>query len=298
VTYAPADLLAVQRYLRDRTGQGLSSLGIIHSTPQGGGYHEGQDLLVAAGRAPGPQYPFSDYSYTDAPTRDLAPPHDMTRTDAELAGGDAASGFDFGGAFPRFLEFNAWMRQKMLAGDPRAADIREMIYTLDKRSVRRLDRTGKQPDSGDNSHLTHTHFSFFRDSLGRRDRDDNFLGLLREFFDGASGGQAQDMSPEQIRKAANADPYFWAWMNELDPIPNVVGDGLQVVVPGVPNKPLQRTMRTEAAVTITLPRLISEVGPGGALTQEQVDQAVLDTMLTPAVQQSIGQAIASHLRVT
>lgn len=175
VTFAPADLLAVQHYARDKTGQPWDALGIIHATPQGGGYHEGEDLLIAAGRAPGPQYPLSDYSYTDAPGRDLLP-------NGRLAGGDAASAFDMGGGFPRFLEFNAWMRGRLLAGDQRARDVRSMIHTLDGRTVHRIDRTGIQPDGGDSTHLSHTHFSFFRDSLGRRDRDDNFMGLLKEFF--------------------------------------------------------------------------------------------------------------------
>jgi len=185
MTVAPDDLRAVQRYAHEKTGQPLDALGIIHSAPQGGGYHEGEDLLAAAGRAPGPQFPDTDYSYNDARDRDLAP-------NGRLAGGDNASAFDFGDGFPQalggfdgFLKFNAWMRERMLANDPRTRDIREMIHTLNGTTVRRLDRTGRQPDSGDLNHLTHTHFSFFRDSLGRRDRDDNFLGLLREFFEGA-----------------------------------------------------------------------------------------------------------------
>lgn len=187
MTSAPGDLLEVQRYAHDQTGQPWASLGIIHATPQGGGYHEGEDLLIAAGTAPGPQYPGSDYSYTDAPGRDLLPT-------GRLAGGNYASAFDFGGDFDRFLEFNAWMRSRMLLNDPRTHDIREMIYTLDGRTVRRIDRAGVQGDSGDSSHLGHTHFSFFRDSLGKRARSDNFLGLLKEFFQGAP--KEDDMSFE------------------------------------------------------------------------------------------------------
>lgn len=209
VTYAPADLLAVRRYAHDKTGQDYNSLGIIHSTPQGGGYHEGQDLLAAAGRAPGPDYPLSDYSYADARAvssdglgRDLAAP-DRLAGDA-----DAASAFDMGGGFDRFLAFNAWMRARLLANDPRTRDIREMIYTLDGQTVRRIDRTGRQPDSGDSSHLSHTHFSFFRDSLGRRDRDDNFLGLLEEFFGDqnapAPGEDDEEMSTGMV-------PAGWAY---------------------------------------------------------------------------------------
>jgi len=186
MTSAPADLQEVQAYAHTQTGQPWASLGIIHSTPQGGGYHEGEDLLIAAGTAPGPQYPGDDYSYTDAPARDLLPT-------GRLAGGNYASAFDFGGDFPRFLAFNAWMRGRLLAGDPRTGDIREMIYTLDGHTVHRIDRTGVQGDSGDDSHLSHTHFSFYRDSVGRRSRSDNFLGLLREFFEGKTQ-QEDDMS--------------------------------------------------------------------------------------------------------
>ena len=72
MTSAPPDLLEVQAYAKARAGnQPWSSFGIIHSTLQGGGYHEGEDLLIQAGTAPGPQYPGDDYSYVDAPGRDL-----------------------------------------------------------------------------------------------------------------------------------------------------------------------------------------------------------------------------------
>lgn len=180
MTTAPADLVEIQHYCHDRTGQEWGALGIIHGSPQGGGYHEGEDLLIAAGRAPGPQYPHSDYSYADAPARDLYP-------NGRLAGGNYASAFDLGGGFPRRLEFNIWMLGRLQANDPRARDIREMIYTPDGTVVRRFDRTGKQANSGDSTHLSHTHFSFFRDSQGRRAGDDNFLGLLKEFFEGTEG---------------------------------------------------------------------------------------------------------------
>jgi hypothetical protein len=183
MTTAPDDLKAIQSYCHDKTGQPWDALGIIHSTPQGGGYHEGEDLLIAAGRAPGPQYPYSDYSYADARDRDLYP-------SGRLAGGNYASAFDLGGGFPRRLEFNAWMLDRLQVGDPRTRDIREMIYTPDGTVVRRFDRTGKQPNSGDSTHLYHTHFSFFRDSVGRRAQSDNFLGLLVEFFEGAGTAMA------------------------------------------------------------------------------------------------------------
>lgn len=168
VTYAPDDLKAIQRYLRDKTNQDWASLGIIHSTPQGGGYHEGVDLFRAVGTAP--EQPGGDYSYTES-----------QRDRAGLT--EAASAVDIGGNFDRFREITLAIVRACENGDPRTRDIREVIYTPDGKTVRRFDRVGKR-STGDSSHLTHTHVSFFRDSDGRRDQLDNFLGLLIELFEG------------------------------------------------------------------------------------------------------------------
>lgn len=174
MTYAPDDLKAIQRYCHEQTGQPWESLGIIHTTPRGGGYHEGRDLLAAAGRAPGPEYPYSDYSYAEA-SRDL---RGMT---------DAGSAFDLGGDFTRFREITLGIVAACQRGDPRTADVREVIYTPDGRTVRRWDRLNVR-NTGDDSHLGHTHVSWFRDSEGRRARVDNFLGLLVELFEGKDTG--------------------------------------------------------------------------------------------------------------
>lgn len=166
MTIAPDDLKAVQRYVRDKTGQPWEALGIIHGSPQGGGYHEGLDLLHVAWRSPGRG---SDYSWAES-----------ERDRKFLA--DDASAFDIGGKFPRFYEFNRWLVSKCEMGDPRTRDIREVIYTLDGKTVRRWDRLGRR-SGGDSSHLTHTHISFFRDSKGRRANTDNFMGLLVQWFE-------------------------------------------------------------------------------------------------------------------
>lgn len=168
MTYPPADLVAVQHYVRDRTGLPWDALGIIHGSPQGGGYHEGHDLLHAAGRAP--EDPGSDYSYAES----LRDRHGLT---------DAGSAFDMGDGFGRFREITLGIVSACQRNDPRTRDVREVIYTPDGVTVRRFDRLGIR-SSGDSSHLTHTHTSFFRDAEGRRDRADNYLGLLRELFEG------------------------------------------------------------------------------------------------------------------
>lgn len=171
MTYAPDDLKAVQRLLQEKTGLPWASLGITHQKPDGGGYHEGRDLLALAHRAPGPQYPHSDYSYAES-VRDLA---GMT---------DAASAVDIG----QFSELRNMTLDLVMAcrlGDPRTLDIREVIYTPDGRTVARWDRE-KQRASGDDSHLSHTHVSFYRDSEGRRHHADNFFGWLMEWFNGGA----------------------------------------------------------------------------------------------------------------
>jgi hypothetical protein len=181
MTYAPDDLKAVQSYCRSVTGQPWEALGIIHSTPQGGGYHEGRDLLAAAGRAPGGS---TDYSWVES-SRDL------------YGLDDAGSAFDLGGEFARFREITLNIVAACERGDPRTGDVREVIYTPDGYNVRRWDRLGRR-DSGDSSHLSHTHISFFRDSEGRRAYADNFLGLLTQLFEGRTMQDEEDDMPAGI----------------------------------------------------------------------------------------------------
>lgn len=159
-TYAPADLLVVQRYLRDMTGQPWASLGIVGDPAHGrSGYHIG-GLSVLAG----------DYS--------------VAESSRDRSASEAASAFDLGGDFARFREITLGIVHACQRADTRTKDIREVIYTPDGSTVRRWDRLGIRT-SGDSSHLTHTHISFHRDSEGRRDDTDNFLGLLVELFEGA-----------------------------------------------------------------------------------------------------------------
>lgn len=275
MTSAPPDLLQVQAYLHDKTGQPWASLGIVHTTPQGGGYHEGEDLLIAAGTAPGPQYPGSDYSYTDSP-RDLLPT-------GRLAGGNYASAFDFGGDFPQFLQFNAWMRARMLANDPRTRDVREMIYTLDGRTVRRIDRTGVQGDSGDSSHLSHTHFSFFRDSVGRRAGSDNFMGLIVEFFGGAPG-QEDDMA---------LSPSDWETVTALT-VGSVYDGGVASVAPSWARQAAPYAMRNvEGRLTALLTAVLKAQG----VAQADIDelQARPPAGFTDAQVKQLAAALAAEV---
>lgn len=167
MTNTPQDLRDVRTYLMARTGLPAVSLGIQHFSAQGGGYHEGDDLLRAAGRLT------TDYSKRESP-RD-----GNTRS-------DSASGIDIGDfnhEGKTLRDLTVALLAGLNAGDSRLHDIREVIYSLDRRTVQRWDRLHVR-SSGDNSHLTHDHISFHRDSEGRRNRTDNFLGWLKDFFEG------------------------------------------------------------------------------------------------------------------
>ncbi|MFE7868854.1 hypothetical protein ACFUYE_00680 [Micromonospora humida] len=157
MTTAPANLLAVRRLLLD-TIKGLdpAAVGIVGDPAHRGGYHCGSDRVVS-----------NDYSVVES-SRD--------RTGLTLY----ASGLDIGwfevrvdGKTHNLYTFNRWMVAQLDANAPDSRDIREWIYTLDGKSVRRWDRL-KRRTSGDKSHLYHSHGSFFRDSI-KAGRDQNPL---------------------------------------------------------------------------------------------------------------------------
>jgi hypothetical protein len=87
---------------------------------------------------------------------------------------DYASAMDIGyfkvttrkGTFDLY-DYNAWLVGLCKANDPDTRDLREVIYSLDGRTVKRWDRLGKR-SSGDSSHTWHTHLSEHRDADGHR----------------------------------------------------------------------------------------------------------------------------------
>ncbi|MEU5156736.1 hypothetical protein [Glycomyces sp. NPDC021274] len=153
MTYAPASLKAAQVYLRERTSLPWVSLGIVGDENHRGGYHQGE-----------PNVPASDYSRDES-----------SRDETGLSG--AAAALDIGN-FPRLRELSRWIVAQCQARTPDTRDIREVIYSPDGRSVKRWDRLGVR-SSGDSSHLTHTHISYFRDSEAR-----DKVSLFKRFFEG------------------------------------------------------------------------------------------------------------------
>jgi hypothetical protein len=173
VTYAPDDLFAVVHYLNSQ-GAPWESLGIVGDSAHvaTGGYHVGRDDLDAHGRLG------YDYSVVES-SRDANPT-------------DAASAVDFAGV-DWWRPLTLWLVAQVRAGAPGSEDIREIIYTPDGVAVHRWDRLGIR-STGDDSHLYHTHLSFFRDSEGRRG---SFVSLLRRFFEGAGVGTPHGQDDEE-----------------------------------------------------------------------------------------------------
>ena len=110
---------------------------------EGTSYHLGKDQLQLSKR------PYSVYES----------PRDQRGLD------DHSSGLDIGefrittsrGTYD-LPHFSAWLVNLCRQGDPDTKDVREVIYSLDGKTVRRFDVLGKRT-SGDGSHRFHTHMS-------------------------------------------------------------------------------------------------------------------------------------------
>lgn len=146
MSYAPGPLLELQGYMQAKTGLPDYELGIVGDNDHDGGYHCGWDRrnLNSAGS-------LADYSWQESP-------RDWNHKT------NAARAFDCG-SFDRLREMSIWIVEQCRAGAPDTADIREVIYSPDGKVVLRWDRLGIR-STGDPSHLTHTHFSFFADAEG------------------------------------------------------------------------------------------------------------------------------------
>lgn len=173
MTYNPDDLLGVRRTLMNNTGLPAVALGILgdDSHNSSGGYHVGNDTLSLIGNY------YDDYSKAES-SRD--------RPGTNAASALDIGYFDTGQTNLRALSIA--MVSACQRNDPRMRDVREIIYSPDGYSVRRWDRLGIR-SSGDDTHLSHTHISFFRDSEGRRNNSDNFGGFIATFFNPVYGGQ-------------------------------------------------------------------------------------------------------------
>jgi hypothetical protein len=159
----PPMLLALRTFLQPRTGLRAISLGIVGNKRHKRGYHLGRDRIF------GPEgQGKDDYSI------------ELGRDKAALT--NAAAAMDIG-SFRRLREMSIWIVAQTRAGAPDTLDIREIIYSPDGKKVLRWDRkrgvrSRPKPGEADDTHRTHTHISWFRDTL---DRDKT--ALFERFFE-------------------------------------------------------------------------------------------------------------------
>jgi len=167
MSYAPDSIMAARRLVMDTlraAGQNVNpaSYGVIGDddhAKSGSGYHLGKDAL-------------KDNAYSIV---------ESARDRKGLT--NAVAGFDWGdftvavaGKRHDLQSMSLWMVAQCKAGAADTLDLREIIYSPDGRTVKRWDRLGIRT-TGDSSHTTHTHFSWFRDSE-KRDK----TALFRRYF--------------------------------------------------------------------------------------------------------------------
>jgi len=158
----PQTLVDLRAFLMPLTGLAAVSLGIVGNAAHLSGYHLGRDRIF------GPDGQ-GDQDYSTRSERDKA---FVT---------NQASAMDIG-SFARLRDLSRFIVDEGRVNAPDTRDIREVIYSLDGTKVLRWDRErgfmSEPKEEGDSSHRTHTHVSWYRDSLGRDKRT-----LFARFFD-------------------------------------------------------------------------------------------------------------------
>lgn len=159
MSYAPATISAARTLiLKTLPKMDPMSVGIVGDdahAKSGTSYHLGKDALRSG-----------SYSVVES-SRDAHPTN-------------AASALDFGtfkAGDHNLRTFSKWLVDQCKAGTADTKDIREVIYSLDGKTVKRWDRLGKRA-GGPSSHTTHTHISWFRDSESR-----DKARLFRRYFE-------------------------------------------------------------------------------------------------------------------
>lgn len=149
MTRAPGALTKARAYLINSYGVAPEKVGIVGGPHHAGGYHCGADRTVA-----------NDYSVVES-SRDRK---GLSNAAAALDIGTFSK--KVGSRTLNLRSLSVWLVAQCKAGTADTRDIREVIYTDDGKTVKRWDRLGIR-NTGDDSHLWHTHISYFRDSESR-----------------------------------------------------------------------------------------------------------------------------------
>jgi hypothetical protein len=240
MTTAPASLLTARRFYIDtlaKAGFTINplSVGIVgddNHAKTGSSYHLGKSALRP-----------DSYTIVESP-RDK---NGLTEAAAALDLGMFT--ITVGGRKHDLRSFSVWLVAQCKAGTPDTADIREVIYSPDGATVKRWDRLGKRT-TGDNSHLSHTHESWFRDSETR----DKTAHLKRYFTE--IGVLEDDVTPADITAIAKA---VWDYPLE-DPTSTTTPKGKKGA--GTYQRYLDVVARTAAGEAVTAVKAL--VGSSGA----------------------------------
>jgi hypothetical protein len=160
MTYAPATLTDLMAYWTRQGGVNLGISGDLAHQKRAS-YHNGQDAITKYGRTAA-----TDYSIR------------LSR-DREPYLTNAAAGCDLGkldGTLANLQKISSWLVQRCIDRAPGTEDIREVIYSPDGKVVKRWDNHDRvlrdgyptTTGQGDQTHLWHTHISWYRDSEKRQ----------------------------------------------------------------------------------------------------------------------------------
>lgn len=190
MSYSPPTLNALVTYWKSKGGVNLGVVGDTSHVNRGVSYHLGADHLVAT-------------AYSRKTARDKA---GLT---------NAASAMDLGrldGTLTALRSFSVWLVDQARHNQPGTSDMREIIYTADGKTVLRWDRErgyASLPKGGeaDNTHLTHTHVSWYRDAE-KRDHTTAFRPYFgdRKPIPPPSGGSDVGI-PVYLDVTKDSDPY-------------------------------------------------------------------------------------------
>jgi len=192
-SYAPAAIVEVREYLKPITGLDNFGLGIVNSETDAS-YHHGWSQRDTDG---------TDYSW-DESSRDWS----WTT--------NAARALDIG-MFPQLREFSIWLVGECERGAPDTLDIREIIYSPDGVVVKRWDRLKRRTSGGD-SHLTHTHVSWFADAEHKSKMGPFvrfFGGLFDMFYMKVTGVENPAIYCSDGLRSRKMPEGTWPWIERL-----------------------------------------------------------------------------------
>lgn len=184
MSYAPQSLREVASLWVAHGGKNLGIVGDDDHKARPS-YHNGRDVITAYGRT-------CATDYTICHRRDVR------------GLSDAASAIDLGpidGSYRQLRRFTKWLGDRLLAQAPDTADIREILGSPDGVTVLcwfsgQLFSDGKprtQTGCANDSHLTHTHISYFRDSEFK-DKTGPFVA----YFAGEAPAPKEDAMPSSF----------------------------------------------------------------------------------------------------